>query len=211
MTEIFIASLSLSVIHAMIPNHWIPLVTISKAESWSMRESLAVTALTGIAHSTGTIAIGIALGYVGIQISHQFELFSEVIAPSILIVLGILYLVLNSRHDHNHMNTEVDKKKSKAAIIFALTLSMFLSPCLEMESYFLVAAKEGWPGLALVSIVFLTATTAVMIILVFLGFKSLKSMHWHFLEQHEKKITGIVLILIGLLTLLLQDNHLHLH
>ncbi|NBB88562.1 MAG: hypothetical protein GVX96_02085 [Bacteroidetes bacterium] len=211
MTEIFIASLSLAVIHALIPNHWIPLVTIAKAESWTMRESLVVTGLTGIAHSLGTIAIGIALGYVGMQITHQFQMFSELIAPLILIVLGLVYLILNTQHNHHHMPTAMEQKKSKIAIIIALVLSMFLSPCLEMESYFLVAAKEGWPGLALVSAVFLTATTSVMIILVFLGFKSLKSMHWHFLEQYEKKITGIVLILIGLLTLLLQDNHLHLH
>ncbi|NBC24332.1 MAG: hypothetical protein GVX78_01795 [Bacteroidetes bacterium] len=211
MIEIFIASLSLSVIHALIPNHWIPLVTIAKAESWSMKESLVVTGLTGIAHSTGTIAIGIGLGYVGIQLSHQFELFSEIIAPLILIVLGIVYLSINTRHSHNHISTDVDKKKSKAAIIFALTLSMFLSPCLEMESYFLVAAKEGWSGIVLVSAVFLLATTAVMLMLVFLGFQSLQHLHWDWLEKHEKKITGIVLVLIGVLTLLLQDNHLHLH
>ena len=211
MTEIFIASLSLSVIHAMIPNHWIPLVTISKAESWSMKESLVVTALTGIAHSTGTITIGIALGYVGMQLSHQFEQFSEIIAPLILIVLGVVYLSLGARHNHKHINTEVDKRKSKAAIIFALTLSMFLSPCLEMESYFLVAAKEGWAGIALVSAVFLFATTAVMLLLVFLGFQSLQHLHWDWLEKYEKKITGVVLLLIGALTLLLQDNHLHFH
>lgn len=211
MTEIFIASLSLSVIHALIPNHWIPLVTIAKAESWSLRESLIVTGLTGIAHSAGTIAIGIGLGYVGIQLSHQFELFSEIVAPLILIVLGIVYLSLNTPHQHNHMSAEIDKKNSKAAIIFALTLSMFLSPCLEMESYFLVAAKEGWIGIALVSVVFLFATTAVMLLLVFLGFKSLQNLHWDWLEKNEKKITGVVLVLIGVLTLLLQDNHMHLH
>jgi putative Mn2+ efflux pump MntP len=211
MLEIFIASLSLAVFHALIPNHWIPLVTIAKAESWSLRESLGVTALTGLAHSTGTIAIGLALGYIGIQISNQFELFTELVAPLIIIVMGLVYLFFTKGHTHNHLSSDIQDRRSKTAIIIALTLSMFLSPCLEMETYFLVAAKEGWPGLALVSSVFLIATTAVMLILVYLGFQSLKNMHWEFLEHHEKKITGVILILIGLVTLVLHYNHWHFH
>ncbi len=211
MIEIFIASFSLAVVHALIPNHWIPLVTIAKAESWTLRESLGVTALTGLAHSSGTIAIGLALGFVGIQISNQFELFTELVAPLILVIMGIFYIWFSKGHTHDHLSSEVEDKKSKIAIIFALTLSMFLSPCLEMETYFLVAAKEGWPGLALVSVVFLLATTSVMLILVYLGFQSLKNMHWEFLERYEKKITGIILIIIGILTLVLQYNHWHFH
>lgn len=211
MIEILFASLTLSVVHALIPNHWIPLITISKAESWTLRESLSVTALTGIAHSMGTIAIGVALGYVGIQLSQQFELFAELIAPLILIIIGLVYLTLNAPHHHDHVPKNIDKRKSKAAIIFALTLSMFLSPCLEMESYFLVAAKEGWAGITLVSVVFLLATTTVMLFLVFIGFRSLDRFNWGFLEENEKKISGIVLLIIGILTLLLQDQHFHFH
>ncbi len=211
MIEILFASLTLSVVHALIPNHWIPLITISKAESWTLRESLSVTALTGIAHSMGTIAIGVALGYVGIQLSQQFELFAELIAPLILIIIGLVYLTLNAPHQHDHVPKNIDKRKSKAAIIFALTLSMFLSPCLEMESYFLVAAKEGWAGITLVSVVFLLATTTVMLFLVFIGFRSLDRFNWGFLEENEKKISGIVLLIIGILTLLLQDQHFHFH
>jgi putative Mn2+ efflux pump MntP len=159
----------------------------------------------------GTIAIGVALGYVGIQLSQQFELFAELIAPLILIIIGLVYLTLNAPHQHDHVPKNIDKRKNKAAIIFALTLSMFLSPCLEMESYFLVAAKEGWGGIILVSVVFLLATTSVMLLLVFIGFRSLDRFNWDFLEKNEKKISGIVLLLIGILTLLLQDQHFHLH
>ena len=201
MLEIAISSLTLSVFHAMIPNHWIPLVTIAKAEHWTRRETLGITFLTGLAHSLGTILLGIALGALGIQLAQEFDIFTELIAPLILIIIGLVYLPMNE-HSHSHFPKRILQKNSKSAIIFALALSMFLSPCLEMESYFLVAAEKSWLGIAMVSIIFLLATTLVMMLLVFIGFNGLEKLKWHFLEKYEKQISGIILILIGAFSLL---------
>lgn len=201
MLEIAISSLTLSVFHALIPNHWIPLITIAKAEHWSRREALGVTLLTGLAHSFGTIILGVALGALGIQLAQQFDIFTELIAPLVLIIIGLVYLTLTG-HTHKHIPNNIRKHKSKSALVFALALSMFLSPCLEMESYFLVAAEKSWMGIALVSIIFLFATTLIMLLLVYIGFNGIEKLKWDFLEQHEKQISGIILILIGAFTLL---------
>jgi len=50
MWQIFLGSLLLSVIHALIPNHWIPLIAISKAEKWTIKETLFATFITGFSH-----------------------------------------------------------------------------------------------------------------------------------------------------------------
>jgi cytochrome c biogenesis protein CcdA len=201
MLEIAISSLTLSVFHAMIPNHWIPLITIAKAEHWSRKETLGITLLTGLAHSFGTILLGIGLGALGIQLAQQFDIFAELIAPLVLIIIGLVYLTL-TEHAHKHFPKNIRNKDSKSAIVFALALSMFLSPCLEMESYFLVAAEESWLGIALVSVIFLFATTLIMLLLVYLGYNGIERLKWNFLEKHEKHISGIILILIGAFTLL---------
>lgn len=201
MLEIAISSLTLSVFHALIPNHWIPLVTIAKAEHWSRREALGVTLLTGLAHSFGTILLGIGLGALGIHLAQQFDIFTELIAPLVLIIIGLVYLPMQ-QHKHHHFPKNITKKKGKGAIVIALALSMFLSPCLEMESYFLVAAEESWMGIAMVSMIFLLATTIVMLVLVYIGYNGLERLKWDFLEKYEKQISGIILILIGAFTLL---------
>lgn len=52
----------------------------------------------------------------------------------------------------------------------------------------------------MVAAIYLIVTVAGSILLVTLASKSIEKFKWHFLEHHEKKITGIVLIALGLLS-----------
>ena len=47
MLQILIGSLVLSLIHAAIPNHWIPLIAKGKTEKWTLKETLSATLITG--------------------------------------------------------------------------------------------------------------------------------------------------------------------
>ena len=67
MWQLFFGSFLLSIIHATIPNHWLPVVAIGKAENWTQRETLVVTGISGFAHTISTLIIGIAIGFVGTQ------------------------------------------------------------------------------------------------------------------------------------------------
>lgn len=96
------------------------------------------------------------------------------------------------------------KGKSKSAIIISLAVGMFFSPCLEIEAYFFVASAMGWAGIATVSIVYLVVTVFGMMLLVFLAAKGIEALEWHFLEHHEKLISGVVLILLGLFGFFVQ-------
>lgn len=75
---------------------------------------------------------------------------------------------------------------------------MFLSPCLEMELYYVVAAGLGWTGIAVVSIIYMTITVSTMIALVAAAAKGLERVRWTFLEHREGQLSGGLLILLGL-------------
>ena len=204
MWQIFLGSLSLSVIHALIPNHWIPLVTIGKTEKWTTAEVVSATAIVGFAHILSTVIIGIIVGFVGLKLSGTFETISTIIAPVILVAFGITYLVMDyiqtrRHHHHEHIRIGNSSGKSKFAILMSLSLAMFLSPCLELEAYYFQAGTFGWQGILLVSLVYLVVTVSGMIILVWLGLKGMHHIKWHFLEHHEKSLAGIVLIILGIL------------
>lgn len=77
---------------------------------------------------------------------------------------------------------------------------MFFSPCLEIEAYYFTAGTHGKLAIGLLSAVYLLITVTGSILLVSLASKSIEEFKWHFLEHHEKKITGIVLIALGLLS-----------
>lgn len=206
LSQIILGAFLLSIIHASIPNHWIPLVTLSKAEKWNEKSTMGITAIAGFAHTLSTIIIGIIVGFLGYKISGSYSFIVGVIAPSLLILLGIIYLLLsireNKHHLHHHHSHEINiddvKKKTTAAIILTLVISMFFSPCLEIEAYFFVASKLGWEGIISVSVIYTVITIAGMLLLVWLGMKGVKKIKSHFLEHHEKTITGVLLVVLGI-------------
>jgi len=201
--QILIGSLVLSVIHASIPNHWIPLVAIGKAENWSRNETLWITAITGSAHTISSILVGIIVGLVGYKLSSAHEFVTRVVAPLILVILGLVYLFVDLKSPHHHQNPmEICSisQKSKLSIIISLCIAMFFSPCIEIEAYYFTAGTFGWSGITIVSIVYLIVTILGMLLLVDLGLKGVERIKWHFLEHHEKGVTGVVLIVLGIIT-----------
>ena len=207
MLQILIGSLILSFTHALIPNHWFPLVAVSRTEKWSRTESLKVTAITGGMHTVSTIAIGILIGFIGFKLSSTIEMITNIIAPLLLIVLGIIFIILyfiNPHHSHEHHNEiealEKSKKKSKFAIIATLGTLMFFSPCIEIEAYYFTVGKYGWTGILTLSFVYLFVTVVELVILVDIGRKSLEKLNTklHFIDHYERVIMGSVLIVLGL-------------
>ena len=202
MWQIFIGSVVLGLIHPLFPNHWIPLIAISKAEKWTTKETIVATLITGFSHTLSTILIGIIVGFIGIKLNESYNYITHIAAPIILLLIGFIYIVLGFRKTQNHHHFDINKnlkqKRSKFAIITTLCLGMFLSPCIEIEAYYFQAATTGWLGIFIVSIVYLFLTLTLMSALVYYGLKGINRFNFNFLEHHEKTITGVVLILLGL-------------
>ncbi len=210
MYQVFIGSLILSLIHALIPNHWLPLIAVGKTEKWTQNQTLWATFITGGAHTLSTIIIGIGVGLIGYKLSASYSVISEIIAPSILMGLGIVYLILDfrSHYHHHHINpvlTEKWKNKSRwVAILSTLSLTMFLTPCIEIEAFYFQAGTIGWTGIFIVSAVYIVTTVVVMLLLVYLGMKGANTFNSQFIEHHEKSITGSVLIVLGILAMFVK-------
>ncbi|MGD8428303.1 MAG: hypothetical protein PVH63_11790 [Balneolaceae bacterium] len=203
MIQILLGSIVLSIVHASIPNHWMPLVAIGNTEKWNTNETLSATGIVGFAHVLSTVLIGLAVGWTGYAIYSQYEWVMYSVGPAVLILLGIIYLALDRHNGHNHHLDDINKKRnvSKISLIGTLGVAMFFSPCLELETYYFTAGMHGWKAIIAVSIVYLVITVAGMIVWVYLGIKGLEKYDLHIFEHHEKAITGWVLIVIGLATL----------
>ena len=212
MYQVFIGSLVLSLIHALIPNHWIPLIAFSKTEKWSTGQTMWATAITGFSHTLSTIFIGIIVGVAGYKISVKYSHVSNVVAPIVLTGLGLIYVLLDFTGGHHHheehdqtMTSSGKTGKAKLrAILISLSVAMFLTPCFEIEAYYFQAGTLGWTGIFIVSAVYLVITVLVMLLLVYLGLKGIRTFNSHFLEHHEKGITGVVLIFLGIIAYMVK-------
>jgi putative Mn2+ efflux pump MntP len=199
--QIFIGSLALSVLHAAIPSHWLPLVALSRTQDWSHRETLGITAVVGAAHTASTIVIGLLVGMVGYTLASTHETLLRTVAPAILVGLGLVLILqgLRGHHHHHHHGTELADKerRSRKSIVLSLSVAMFFSPCLEIEAYYFNAALYGWSGIALVSMVYFVVTVLGMVALVELGLRSARRLRFHFLDHHERLLTGLLLVALG--------------
>jgi len=204
MYQVLLGSMILSLIHALIPNHWLPLIAISKTEKWGIKKALLITLLAGFSHTLSTVLIGIIVGFAGIALSNNYEAITRFAAPGILFAIGLIYFLIDlkhSHHQHGHINPEEQHSgnSSKIAIILSLCVAMFLTPCIEIEAFYFQASRSGWPGIIMVSAVYMFTTLLLMLILVYLGLMGVNKFKSHYLEHHEKRITGIVMMLLGLL------------
>lgn len=200
--QLVVGSVTLSVVHAAIPNHWIPLVAVGRREGWSRAEAAFGAAVTGLAHTTSTILIGIAVGLVGREIAERYEPHLVWVAPLVLAAFGIYYLIrgISGEHHHHHAPASDDgSSRSRWVLLGGLALAMFFSPCLEIEAYFFLAGSLGWVGIALVSIVYLTVTVACMTGLVLAGYAGAERFRWQLLEHHEGVVTGVLLLALAAL------------
>lgn len=203
MVTLIAGSLILSVLHALIPNHWLPVLAIAKKENWSMQQTTKVTFIAGLSHALSTVLIGIIIGVAGIQLAANVEYFTAYIAPAVLSVLGIFYIYQHHKHKHFHLHRH-KKIVSDNKIIFSLVVAMFFSPCFEIEAYFLMAGASGWWMVALLALLYTLVTVGGMVIWVSVTYKGLLKLNWHTLEHNAGIITGITLVLTGILSLFIH-------
>ena len=208
MYEILLGSLALSLLHAAIPSHWLPLVALSRTQDWSQRELLGTTAIVGAAHTLSTIAIGVLVGLVGYTIAGTHEELLRTVAPAILVLLGMALVAqgLRGHHHHHHHGPDLseDSKVTRWSVVASLSVAMFFSPCLEIEAYYLHASLYGWPGIVLVSVIYFVVTVLGMLLLVEIGSRSARRMRFHFLDHHERLLTGLLLVGLGVAAYVLR-------
>jgi len=194
MSTLLIGSFLLSIFHALIPSHWLPVLAIGRQEGWSKRHTLWITFLTGMAHVLSTVLAGGILAALGGLLAHRVETFTQWLAPALLLTLGAFYVYQHYRHHHFHLQ----RQPGRWGVVGTLALAMFLSPCLEIEGYFLAAGQYGAGFVALLALLYAVVTVSGMLIWMRLALSGLQRLDWHAWEHYAGLITGLTLILSGL-------------
>lgn len=197
MITLIAGSLVLSVLHALIPNHWLPVLAIAKKEGWSLNRTTSITFIAGLSHALSTVLVGIAVGLIGLTLADNVNYFTHFIAPSVLIALGLFYIYQHHKHKHFHLH-EHDEIVSDKKVIASLVVAMFFSPCLEIEAYFLMAGSQGWWLIVMLATLYTVVTIGGMVLWVRFTYTGLLKLNWHTLEHNAGIITGITLILTGI-------------
>ncbi len=217
---LLLGTLSIAALHALIPSHWLAFALVGRAQRWTIRRTLTVTALAGFGHVLLTILLGLLIAAVGKQLLHSIPPQLEHAATAILLILlGIYfaYPALRGRatgcnhpaHSHNHEDESehhaptpggiVERIGNAPTVMGALVLGMTLSPCLDLLSVYVASSALSWGALAAISITMAVTTVGLMVILVWLTMLGLQRLNLGWVERNESVIVGGVLIALGVL------------
>lgn len=194
METLLTGSMLLSIFHALIPSHWLPVVAIGRQQKWSRGRILQVTLLAGAMHVLSTLLVGVGVAFAGHLLSERVEAFTTWIAPLLLIILGAVFIYRHYYHHHLHIDSPVDGK----SVVTTLALAMFFSPCLEIEAYFLAAGSYGWGVIGLLALLYGVITLSGMALWVWIVLGGLQRLDWHKLEHNAGLITGVTMVVSGL-------------
>jgi hypothetical protein len=186
----FLGALAVSVVHAIVPHHWLPFVLVGRRQKWPQKKVLGLLALGASVHMISTMAVGLLVGYLGHMIDQRFENLHGVIPGLILVAFGGGFILSSFTHHHHHVSSRM--------AAFALVASLAVSPCVAVAPFFLVLNPMGpvailklCAGLSVVSVLIMTAMGWLAV----KGFDAVK-LHW--IEENEARVVGVLLALLGL-------------
>lgn len=197
-----------SLVHGLLPNHWLPFVLIGRVQGWTGRRMLHVLAAAGAAHVAVAGAIALVTLLAGIALADMLAGHADILPGLILLAAGLAYVALdlraNSGHRHHHhdVHEAASAGMSDRAAVATLVLTLALSPCEAMVPVFISAAPTGNHVLLLMLIVVSgVASVGVMGTLAWVTWRGSRQVEFGRLARRERLVIGVVLAVIGAITL----------
>ncbi len=200
MYQIILGTFIVSLMHALIPSHWIPLLVISRTAKWTKSETVRITLVTGLAHVLSSFALGLLLGWIGFSLSINFEEVLVWAGPLLLIVIGLYFIYRHHTHHHFHVDDELTQPPiRKKQVVLSLMMFMILSPCMEIEVFFFAAGQYGLWYLLLVGLIYALITLSGMLIWIQIAWKGWERFNMHKIEHNAGLLTGWTIVATGIL------------
>lgn len=212
-----ITGLTVSVLHAALPTHWLPFVLAARAQNWSYKKTVSILFIAGSGHIITTTAIGAGIVWFSLKMNESLEHLFVLIASISTFVFGLYYFVQYFRgqkhshcnHHHPHVHDYAASAKDGWAILSLLSLLTF-SPCESFLPVYVSAWQTGWSGFLVLSSVLAIGTLLSMLFFTSLAFQGMKQIRLQFLENYEKIIIGTILMILAVIIYFVEHtNHNH--
>ena len=224
---LIVAAVSIGSIHSLAPDHWVPFAALARAERWSARQTALVTALCGLGHVTGSVALGLLAVFFGRELFEALGQRLEGLAGLLLIGFGVAYCMwglqrtLRARaHEHAHAHGLVHSHThltdhwpstichEPSAIshdvahrpLTAWTLFLLFSadPCVAVIPLMFVSAPLGWISTLAVVVSYELATIGTMVVLVVPARAAIRRVRGAWADRWGDALAGGVVALVGI-------------
>ena len=222
-----LSSCATAVIHALIPDHWLPFALMARAERWSDRRTLWLVSLTGLIHVAVSIALGLLLAAAGKsgarRLAAALGASLDTFAGGLMVLFGIGYGLWAHRrearahepghgepghafseplHAHGHLLSRFSRGTVTGGALVAV---IGISPCVLFQPILFAAASEGTGAAVAVALAFAAGTIGTMILVTLVAMRGLRRIRLSFFTRFGDLLSGLVIAAIGLLVLLRGD------
>ncbi|MEW6073568.1 MAG: hypothetical protein AB1726_13370 [Planctomycetota bacterium] len=191
------------------PDHYVPFVAMARARSWSWPRTALVTALCGVGHVLGSVAlglVGLAAGAALFRLE-AIEAARGELAAWLMIAFGLVYAAWGwrwraRRAERAHEHAEAGARGEAITPWVLFTIFVF-GPCEVLIPQLMVPAAMGEQrDVVLVVAVFAGTTIATMLGMVFVLLSGVHRLRFAWLQRHPHELAGAVVSACGLTILL---------
>jgi len=219
------AAATLGFVHTIIgPDHYLPFIALSRARNWPAGKTAAITALCGLGHVAGSVALGLVGIAAGITLKRLefIESARGEIAAWLLVAFGLTYgtwgivravrnrphthahdHVNGTRHAHEHTHAQdhahVHESTRRSTTAWTLFIVFVLGPCEPLIPLLMFpAATHGAGSVVMVALVFGIVTIATMTAVVLLSSFGLRHLPFQAAGRYGHAVAGAVIALSGI-------------
>lgn len=214
---------AVGVIHTLLgPDHYLPFITLARAQRWSWPRTLTTVALCGLAHVLASVAlgtVGLAAGAAMGQIE-GWEAGRGDVAAWAMVAFGLAYALWGVRRalrssaelephqhgDHVHIHrhgvrthAHADGGTTRPLTLWMLMMIFVVGPCEPLLPLFVVPASRGrWDLAGAAVVVFALSTVLSMLAATAVGLAGLQRWRLGVLERWGHTLAGAAVAASGL-------------
>jgi len=189
---LLLAALTVGVLHALAPDHWLPFAALARARRWSARRTAGVTVAGGLAH-LGITAL-LALGGLWLSAETVTAAGSQMAA-----VAGVLLLCGGLTYGAWSLHRAVSRKVATGGLL----LFFALDPCVALIPLLFAAAPLGAGAAVAVGATYGAATLSTMLLMVLPIRHGLARWSTPFVERWGHALAGASVAAVGVAVMVL--------
>jgi hypothetical protein len=192
-----LAAASVGALHALAPDHWVPIAAVSRARGWSARRTARITLACGLGHVTVSAALGLAALVTGEAAVRGLGDRSGAIASAVLVGFGVLYALWGARRAlHGH------RPPRAATTPWALFAIYCADPCVAVVPILLATAPLPRATTLAIVVVYEAATIATMIALTAIARAGANVVRGAWVERWGDSTAGALIVVTGVVVAL---------
>ena len=208
-TTLALAAISVGALHAVAPDHWLPIAAVGRARGWTGARTARVALLCGLGHVTVSVLLGLVGLVVGLSTVRALGEQVATVSGALLVGFGLAYAVWGLRHalahrlhghHHEHYDHVHDPSQAGVWTLFAIYCA---DPCVAVIPLLFAAAPLSTGETVAVVIAYEAATIATMVGLVGLARAGAGLVHGRWTERWADSAAGGSIALTGIAVALL--------